>query len=331
MRSITLLAPGKINLTLDVLGLLPGGYHEIETIFQSVDVCDELEIEVAAARDTRVELQCLREGAPCADFPLDETNLIARAARAFSEATGETFQSTVKVNKLLPIGGGMAGGSTDGAAMLFGLNELFGSPLSSDRLSEMAGTLGADLPFCLTGGTMLGRGKGDLLTPLENNCQMFLCIVKPRKLSVSTPWVYSAFDRYQERSDAASLIRRPNVQQAMDALREGDLEKLLAGLGNVFQPLVFEEHPELQAIAKSLYDLGSWYCQMTGSGPTIFSVVANRQMAHSIRRRMLRNDDDGFIYGSTSPTMKGPPWDFYLAETLNHGVCTKSHAQETCR
>lgn len=331
MRTITLLAPGKINLTLDVLGVLPDGYHEIETIFQSVDVCDELEIDVVDGEQTHVDLQCWREGAPCAEFPLDETNLIVRAARAFSEATGEVFASTVKVNKSLPIGGGMAGGSADGAAMLFGLNELFGRPLSELELSKMAGKLGADMPFCLSGGTMLGRGKGDELTPLENNCPLFLCIVKPLKLSVSTPWVYSAFDKYQKQPGAGAQIRRPRLQDSIAALRAGDLDKLLASLGNVFQPLVFAEHPELQALSNSLYDLGSWYCQMTGSGPTIFSVVANRQMAHGIRRRLLRNDDDGFIYGSTSPTMKGPPFDFYLAETLNHGVCKQPHAQETCR
>lgn len=331
MRTITVLAPGKINLTLDVLGIMPDGYHEIETIFQSVDVCDELEIKVVESELTTVDLQCQREGAPCAEFPLDETNLIARAARAFSKATGETFLSTVKINKLLPIGGGMAGGSTDGAAMLFGLNQLFGSPLSEQQLSKLSAELGADMPFCLSGGTMLGRGKGDQLTPLENNCPMFFCIVKPRKLSVSTPWVYSAFDRYKERPGAGAHIKRPQLQDAIAALREGDLDKLMASLGNVFQPLVYEEHPELQAISDSLYDLGSWYCQMTGSGPTIFSIVANRQMAHSVRRRMLRNDDDGFIYGSTSPTMKGPPWDFYLAETLNHGVYKQPHAQEASR
>lgn len=317
MRTITLEAPGKINLTLDVLGLLPDGYHELETIFQSVDIYDELRIDLLDGKTDTVEvnLQCHSDGNLCVDFPLDDRNLIVRAARAFASAAGcGPFAVNVSVWKLLPIGGGMAGGSTDGAAVLIGLNELFGKPLSADQIAAVGGKLGADVPFCLAGGTMLGRGKGDELSALENNCELALCVVKPRDLSVSTPWAFSSFDAYKGKID------KPDTAGAIEALRSGDLDKLMQALGNVFQPVVFKEHPDLQALSETLYDLGSWYCQMTGSGPTLFSIVANRQMAHRVRRRLLRNDDDGFIYGAIFPTAKGPPWDFHIAETINHGV-----------
>lgn len=319
MRSITLLAPGKINLTLDVLGVLPDGYHEIETIFQSVDVYDELRITISESERLSVKIACERDGFPCSEFPLDGTNLIARAATAFAAAAGcQPFSAEVFVNKQLPIGGGMAGGSANGAAMLVGLNELFGGPLSREQIIKVGSTLGADVPFCITGGTMLGRGRGDDLVRVDSKCKLNLCLVKPRNLSISTAWVYNEFDLYQ------APVVKPDTQQAVEALKEGDFEKLIRSLGNTFQPMVFEAHPQLKTICDSLRELGSWYCQMTGSGPTLFSIVASREMAHAVRRRMLRNDDDGFLYGAVSPTMKGPPWDFYIAESIEGGIMMTS-------
>jgi 4-diphosphocytidyl-2-C-methyl-D-erythritol kinase len=315
MRSITLQAPGKINLTLDVSGVLPDGYHEIETIFQSVDVFDEMRISVRESDQLSVQIDCERDGAPCPDFPLDDSNLIARSARAFAAEAGcGSFAAEVSVNKRLPIGGGMAGGSANGAAMLIGLNLLFQEPFSREKLLTIGSKLGADVPFCMMGATMLGRGKGDKLTPLESKCALSLCLVKPRKLSVSTAWVYEQFDLYPAK------VLKPNTPDAIKALAEGDFDKLIRSLGNAFQPLVFKHHPQLQEIYDTLYDLGSWYVQMTGSGPTLFSIVASREMAHSVRRRMLRSEDDGFLYGSVSPTMKGPPWDFFIAESIDHGI-----------
>ncbi|MBX9722131.1 MAG: 4-(cytidine 5'-diphospho)-2-C-methyl-D-erythritol kinase [Candidatus Obscuribacterales bacterium] len=316
MQTITVRAPAKVNLTFDILGKRPDGFHDIETIFQSISLEDELKIQIEESEQNYFAIDCdnpvLRRL-----MPLDESNLIGKAARAYlnQEKAGSHFNIRVHLDKKIPIGAGLAGGSSNAAAMLIALNSYFGNRLNSTELSQLASQIGSDVPFCLQGGTSIGRGKGEILEPIPCAIEFFYCIIKPRKLSVSTPWAYNNFDDYR------AVVKKPDLVVVKNALCLGDIEAAIAGFGNVFEPMVMQEYPELAKLKAQVLDLGAWACQMTGSGPTLFAVVPGREMGHHIRRQILGDDDIGFVYGTEEIILEAlPPIDFRLAESCSHGV-----------
>ena len=250
-------------------------------------------------------------------MPLDSSNLMGKAASIFFQFLNlaQKFRVSVQIEKNIPIGAGLAGGSSNAAGMLLGLNELFDRPLNFEQLSLLAAQIGSDVPFCLKGGTCIGRGRGEILSELKSKLQLSLCIVKPRKLSVSTPWAYKSFDNYK------GELKKPSIEKALTGLKTADLELALSGFANVFQPLVFQEFPELEKLNQQLIDLGAWASQMSGSGPTLFAVVSGREMGHHLRRQVLRDDDIGFVYGTDEILAEAlAPIDFKLAETCDYGV-----------
>jgi 4-diphosphocytidyl-2-C-methyl-D-erythritol kinase len=304
-------APAKLNLTFDIRGTLPDGYHEVETLLQSVDLADKLAISVQPHCELSFHIQCMGEHIPDS-FPLDQTNLIARAAGSFFQAANirPDYKIDVEIEKIIPIGAGLAGGSADAAAMLFALNQLFDHPLDGNQLKVIGSSLGADVPFCLDGGTQIGRHRGDQLEVLNNEHRLYFCIVKPKKLSVSTPWAYQQYDQFRQ------PIAKPDTIKAASALCEGRLDEAIDNFGNVFEPVIFAQFSELIALKQQLLKLGSWRCHLSGSGPALYAVVADREMAHFMRRKILKNDDDGFIYIA----VESQTLDFFITESTTHGI-----------
>lgn len=321
MRSITVRCPAKINLTFDIIARRDDGYHDIETLFQSIDLEDQIQFHLEPAQSYSFELRCENPYVRRA-MPLDGTNLIARAASEFfkNAGIGQNWCITADIEKNIPIAAGLAGGSSNAAGTLHGLNEFFNRPLSSDQLHHIGAALGADIPFCLTGGTAIGRGKGEVLSQITDIEELTYVIVKPRKLAVSTPGAYSSYHLFK------GGIKRPNLQGALNGLQKNDIESALSAFGNVLEPVIFEQHPELAELKKTILQLGAWHCQMSGSGPTLFAVVPSREMGHHIRRELLHDDELGFFYGTGDVLNEGlPPLDVRIAQTCKHGV----HALQT--
>ena len=253
---ITLDARAKLNLTLDILGLRADGYHEIETVMQSVTLCDTVRLTRRAVRG--IELVCSEP-----TLPVGPGNLAHRAAAAFLHAAGrEDAGIRIELLKRIPSGAGMAGGSADAAAVLVGLDRLLGTDFSAEELAALGTALGADVPFCLTGGTWLARGIGERLAPAPGLPDCWIVTAKPAA-SVSTAAAYAAFDRL-----AAPV--RPNTAAMQAALGAGDLLAVAESLGNVFEQAGVP--PEVPALRAAMVRAGALGACMTGSGSAVFGL-----------------------------------------------------------
>ena len=258
-------AYAKLNLTLDVLGKRPDGYHEIESVMQLVSLADDLEIDLETGEAWRLE--CDMPG-----VPTDGENLAWKAVGLYYKTLGKDPQGvTIRLTKRIPSGAGLGGGSADAAAVLLALNRHEGGALSERQLLKLAAKLGSDVPFCLTGGTQMARGRGEELSKLPAMPDCFFLIVKPG-FSVSTPVLYEAID-------AEESVLHPNTRAMEAALRKGELLEVAGYLGNSFEPLVSRARPELLAIRAMMEDCGALGVAMTGSGSALFGVFDAFDMA----------------------------------------------------
>jgi 4-diphosphocytidyl-2-C-methyl-D-erythritol kinase len=282
MHKITARCPAKLNLTFDIVGLLPNGYHEVATLYQTVSLEDKLTFELDHRPDSQFEIVC--DGAqPGGEIPCDSSNLIWKAAGLFIDAMPDRPGLSMKVNveKNIPVAAGMAGGSTNAAATLVALNNFFGHPFGVEELLVLAGKLGADVPFCLEGGTCVGRGCGDDLTVLKEMPKLHFLLVKPENFGISTAWAYQAFD------ELTGDEIHPDMDSAVEALKAGDTLKAASFFGNAFEPLIFEHYPQLAYMRDLLLDAGCWCCHLTGKGPTMYAVVPDYETAGSAKTRLL--------------------------------------------
>ncbi len=259
--SITVHAPAKLNLALDVIGRREDGYHTLRTVMQTIDWCDAVTVDLAA--DGAIHLSC--DGG----LPADERNIAYRAAALFRERTGLREGCTVAIRKHVPAEAGMAGGSTDGAAVLKALNELTGSPLSQAELLALAAQNGADVPFCVLGGTALATGIGTELTPLPPLPDCTFVVVKPTG-GVSTPEAYRLLD-------SAPALLHPDVDGLCTALQNGDLDGVIPCMGNSFEaPLAL---PHTATIVATLKSNGAAHAMLTGSGSAVFGIFKDKTVA----------------------------------------------------
>ncbi len=252
-------APAKINWTLNVTGVRPDGYHELDMLMQTVELHDRLELE----EDERLTLSCDREDAPC-----DERNLVMRAARALQAACGCKRGARMRLAKRIPSQAGLGGGSSDCASALRGLNALWGLNLDEERLREIGLRLGADVPFCLTGGLCRARGLGEALTPLPSRSRRVL-LVKPAQ-GLSTPEVFHAFDRLA-RPDSA------DNEAAARALALGDDELLARSARNMLTDAAISLCPEVRETLCALRELGASFCAMSGSGSACLALFPEKR------------------------------------------------------
>lgn len=316
MTRLVAQAPAKVNLTFEIVGRLPDGYHQVSTLLQTIDLEDRLIFDFSPASDTEIVISC-RQDKIQADFPLNDSNLIAKAIKLFLSSVNESqrLKALVAVDKQIPIGAGLAGGSSDAAATLIALNYYFGYPLDKEELLLLAGKLGADVPFCLEGGTCVGLSRGDKLEAVQQGIKLSFCLIKPKSLAISTPWVYKAFDDYLA-NESESNWPVPNLIGCLQGLRSGDLQQVTSCLGNDFEPVVFKQFPELQMLKADLLRLGCWSCHLTGSGPTLYGIVADREMAHMVRRRFFE-----MLHKSADlPGQANDEFDFWIADSITSGA-----------
>ena len=262
---LELKAYGKINLGLDVVRKREDGYHEVRMIMQTVDLYDRITME-------RME-SGIRVTANLPYVPDGEGNLAYRAAKLLMEEFGITEGISIEIKKMIPVAAGMAGGSTDAAAVLVGVNRMFGLGLTKKELMERGVRLGADVPYCILRGTALSEGIGEILTELPAPPPCTLVIAKP-PVSVSTKEVYGRLDLKALRPED-----HPDIDGMAEAIRTGDLAGITSRLGNVLELVTEPAHPEITRIKGLLLENGADGALMSGSGPTVFGMFKDRRKA----------------------------------------------------
>jgi len=254
----TAAAFAKINLSLDIISKMDDGYHSIKTVMQSIDLSDEITVECTPGEGVSVEtgLQYL---------PDDERNIAAKAALAFFRHAGIAGYSThIKINKIIPVCAGLGGGSTDGACVLRMLDKMFNTGMGLEILEKIGGGIGSDIPFCLSGGTKLAEGRGEILTELKSIPHCYFVICKP-PFSCSTPELFG-------RVRCEKIKARPDTDGIVEALKNSDLKGVARRMYNVFEDVLPRGTYDIASIKYALHDNGALGAAMTGSGPAVFGL-----------------------------------------------------------
>ena len=258
-------AYAKLNLSLDIVSKMPDGYHEMKMIFQTVDICDD--ITIVKSDDTGIKLFT-----DVGYIPTDRSNIAYKAASLFLEKTGKIDCGIeIRLNKRIPVCAGMGGGSADGAAVLRGLNRMFDYPLKTEELLTIGRELGADVPFCVIGGTVLGCGRGDEMSYLPDLPDCYIVVCKP-SFSVSTPTLF-------KRVDCRKIKLRPDTKGLIEALDSGNLNDFSRRMYNVFEDLLPVGRDIINSIKSTFYDNGALGTVMTGTGSAVFAVFDSENTA----------------------------------------------------
>ena len=274
-------AYAKLNLTLDVLGKREDGYHDLQSVMQTISIRDDIEIDVGTGKPWR--LLCSDE-----TLPTDERNLAWKAADVFCRTMNRDPDGLeIRIAKRIPSGAGMGGGSADAAAVLRALNRHYGEPLSVLALAELGAQVGSDVPFCVLGGTAMVEGRGERLRKLPDMPDCIFVVCKP-DFSVSTPELYEKIDR-------VAIPQRPDNRAMETALLAGDLGAVAENLCNVFDPVVTSEHLELNYIKSICHSYGALNQQMTGSGSAVFAILPNFEYAAVVCNMLKDNYPKVFI------------------------------------
>ena len=265
----------KLNLTLDVLGKRDDGYHDLQSVMQTISIRDDIEIDVGTGKPWK--LLCSVEG-----IPTDERNLAWKAAKVYCETMKKDPDGLeIRITKRIPSGAGMGGGSADAAAVLRALNRHFGEPLSIFALAELGAQVGSDVPFCVVCGTAMVEGRGERLRKLPDMPDCIFVVCKP-EFSVSTPELYKKIDEVE-------IPKHPDNKVMESAILAGDLEKVAHNLYNVFDPVVTKDHLEMNYIKSIFHNYGAVGYQMTGSGSAVFAIMAEFEHA-AVVCNMLREN-----------------------------------------
>ncbi|HBP39209.1 MAG TPA: 4-(cytidine 5'-diphospho)-2-C-methyl-D-erythritol kinase [Clostridiales bacterium] len=292
MTCLSVRAAAKINLSLDVVGRREDGYHLLSTVMQTVELADRLTIRLEPEHPG-IRLICPQTG-----IPLDSRNTVWKAAAFFLEATGAGVGLTIRLDKQIPAAAGLAGGSADAAAVLYGLDRLLPDRLSRPRLFELAARIGADVPFCLQGGTVLCEGIGEKLTILPPLGRFPVLLCKP-DFGLSTPWVFSRLKREQ-------LGKRPDQQAVIAALADRDLPALARHTANVLESVSLPAYPVLRELKRHLAADGAALALMSGSGPTVFGLFEDPAACAAARARLAGIAPPGALILQTWTCPSGP-------------------------
>lgn len=271
MDKLELKALGKINLGLDILGRRENGYHDVRMVMQTVYLYDRVTLE--KTREQGIEI-CTNLGF----LPVNENNIAYKAADLMIREFGIQEGMRITLEKHIPVAAGMAGGSSNAAAVLFGMNRMFSLGLSEEELKTRGVTLGADVPYCIMRGTVLAEGIGEILTPLPAMPKCYVLIAKP-PLSASTKTVY-------EKIDEQGIQRHPDIDGILEGLNAGNLDKIASSMGNVLEQVMLKEYPVLDQIKDTMKQAGAMNAMMSGSGPTVFGIYENRSTAKAAAERL---------------------------------------------
>lgn len=264
MDRLELKALGKINLGLDVLGRRENGYHDVRMVMQTVYLYDRIIMKKSKTPGIRLETNLYY-------LPVNENNLAYQAAQMLMDEFHMEEGVSIQLDKHIPVAAGMAGGSSNAAAVLFGMNRMFSLGLSQKELMERGVKLGADVPYCIMRGTVLAEGIGEILTPLSPMPKCYVLIAKPA-VSVSTKMVY-------EKLDSHEIEDHPDIDGILAGLKAGDLKKVAGSMGNVLERVTVDAYPVIDRIKKMMIKEGALNAMMSGSGPTVFGIFEEKATA----------------------------------------------------
>ena len=310
MHAYSLLAPAKINLYLEILGLRTDGYHELAMILQSIDLADQIDLRPISTQT--IQIHCDRP-----EVPQDKTNLAYRAAELMCEQFPDRFAQfggiEITITKQIPVAAGLAGGSTDGAAVLVGIDMMWQLGLTQPELQELAAKLGSDVPFCIAGGTAIATGRGEKLDPLPNLDSMYLVLGKYRSLEVSTAWAYQTYRSQfghtyiQDSVSLESRAHRVHSGSMVQAILNQNGLQVGQRLYNDLEKVVLPSHPQVLQLREAFYNTGALGTMMSGSGPTVFALCESEKQAQEIQQQ-VRNE------------IPDPDLEFWVSRFCNQGI-----------
>lgn len=285
----------KINLGLDVLGKREDGYHEVRMIMQTIRMYDQLDMRKSV--EPGIHLTTNKKY-----IPVDENNLVWRAAKLMMDTCGIIEGVSIHLHKVIPVAAGMAGGSSDAAATLVGMNRLFHCGLSKEKLMKLGVQIGADVPYCVLRGTALAEGIGEKLTVLPPMPDCWILIGKPG-ISVSTKYVYTTLDLNTD-------TVHPDIDGMKKALEDGNLYGITERMGNVLQDVTIPAYPEVERIKEQMKTLGAVNAMMSGSGPTVFGIFDNEEKAQEACQKLRES-------GSCQQVFLTVPFNNYGGKTID--------------
>ncbi|MBW4426763.1 MAG: 4-(cytidine 5'-diphospho)-2-C-methyl-D-erythritol kinase [Nostoc desertorum CM1-VF14] len=311
MRSYSLIAPAKINLYLEIIGDRPDGYHELSMILQSIGLADQIDVHSISTDSIRV--RCNHP-----QVPTDKSNLAYRAAELmamqFPQAFAQYGGVEISINKQIPVAAGLAGGSTNAAAVLVGIDLLWKLGLTQSELEELGGTLGSDVPFCVAGGTAIATGRGDQLSPLPSLDNIYIVLGKYRSLEVSTPWAYKT---YREQFGDSYIRDSDNLAARANAVHSGAIVKAVVDknpgeiaqkLHNDLERVVLPVYPQVLELREVFANQeGVLGTMMSGSGPTVFALFESQQEAEQVKLQVKEAIIDEDL-------------ELFVTRTITHGI-----------
>ncbi|ACB50667.1 4-diphosphocytidyl-2-C-methyl-D-erythritol kinase [Crocosphaera subtropica ATCC 51142] len=310
MRTYRLIAPAKINLYLEIIGDRPDGYHELVMILQSIELGDQIEIRSNGTQT--INLHCNH---PL--VPRNQTNISYRAAQLMVDQFPERFANyggvDITIDKQIPVAAGLAGGSTDGAAVLLGLNLLWELGLTIPQLQSLGEKLGSDVPFCVRGGTAIATGRGEKLDPIQDLDSLWVVLAKYNNLSVSTPWAYKTYKQqfgHTYINDLTGIQSRSSQLHSgsfVQAISDKDGKKIGQLLQNDLEKVVLPEYPQVAQLKEILQQAGGLGTMMSGSGPTIFTLCQSQSEAETIKK-------------TARQAIQDPNLEFWVTQLSSNGI-----------
>jgi len=311
MRFYRLIAPAKINLYLEIIGSRIDGYHELAMILQSIDLSDEIDIHAASTENIRVYCDHPQ-------VPTDQTNLVYKAAALMAQEFPKAYSNfggvDITIKKHIPVAAGLAGGSTNAAAVLVGIDLLWNLGLTQSELEEFGASLGSDVPFCIAGGTAIATGRGEELSPLQSLDNLHLVLGKYRSLEVSTPWAYKTYRQQfginyiQDSEGLAARTSAFHSEGMVKAILNQNTGKIVQELHNDLEKVVLPAYPQvLQLRELFASQAGVLGTMMSGSGPSVFAIVESQTQAEIVKQRIreaIPNDD----------------LELFVTHTIKHGI-----------
>ena len=310
MRTYSLIAPAKINLYLEILGDRPDGFHELAMVLQSISLAD-----VVTLNPISIDTISVRCNHP--QVPNDQTNLAYRAAalmaQQFPDAMTKYGGVEITIDKQIPVAAGLAGGSSNGAAVLVGLDLLWELGLTKLELQELGAQIGSDIPFCIRGGTALATGRGEVLSPLKNLDHFHLVLAKYNNLSISTPWAYNTYRQQfsntyvSQAQDLQSRQKRVHSGPIVSAIMHDEGEKIGKLLHNDLEKVALPEYPQILQLREAFASQNVLGTMMSGSGPTVFALTESQEQAVAVMKEVKQQIAD-------------PNLEFWTAKFISTGI-----------
>ncbi|PAX51104.1 4-(cytidine 5'-diphospho)-2-C-methyl-D-erythritol kinase [Brunnivagina elsteri] len=310
MRNYSLIAPAKINLYLEIIGDRPDGYHELAMVMQSIQLADQVDISANGNKSIKVDCQSL-------EVPNDKTNLAYRAAELMTEKFPDAFAQyggvDITIHKNIPVAAGLAGGSTNAAAVLVGMDLLWNLGLTQSDIEELGAFLGSDVPFCVGGGTAIATGRGEQLTSILGLEDVYVVLGKHKNISVSTPWAYKSYraaytDSYiRDKEDLAARASAVHSAPMVQAIIHKNIQEICQQLHNDLEKVVLPEYSQVSQLRAAFASLGALGTIMSGSGPSVFAICESKSQAESIKSQVHKIIPDNNL-------------ELFVTKLISHGI-----------